>query len=297
MRVRVSVLWFCINMKITACEQVATVCSFAGQQLRFKHRSDVLHSDMHFSLYLPPQAENVPVPVLYWLSGLTCNDENFVIKAGAQQFAAKTGMAIVTPDTSPRGESVPDDAKAAYDFGLGAGFYVNATQAPWSEHYQMYDYIMQELPDVLSTCTALDLSRMAIVGHSMGGHGALMCALRNPGKFTSVSAFAPIVAPAQCPWGRKAFSNYLGADESLWQQYDSVALAKNYSGSLSILIDQGDQDNFLQEQLKPELFQAACSQAGIDLTLRMQTGYDHSFYFIASFIEDHINYHAKALGL
>lgn len=252
---------------------------------------------MHFSVYLPPQVKDHAVPVLYWLSGLTCTDENFVQKAGAQRFAAKTGMAIVTPDTSPRGDGVPDDADATYDFGLGAGFYVNATQSPWAEHYQMYDYVMQELPAILSSMAVLDCDRSSIMGHSMGGHGALMCALRNAGKFTSVSAFAPIVAPSKCPWGRKAFNNYLGSDENTWMQYDSTALAAQYDGKLSILIDQGDADNFLEEQLLPDLFFSACSANDIDLKLRIQPGYDHGFFFIATFIEDHISHHAQALGL
>ena len=252
---------------------------------------------MNFSVYLPPQAKVNPVPVLYWLSGLTCTDENFVQKAGAQQYAAKKGLAIVTPDTSPRGEGVPDDPDAAYDFGLGAGFYVNATELPWSAHYRMYDYVMTELPAILSDMSVLDCSRTSILGHSMGGHGALMCALRNPGRFASVSAFAPIVAPSECPWGRKAFSNYLGLDESAWLQYDSTALAKHYEGEMSILIDQGDADDFLEEQLLPHLFAQACATSGIDLNLRMQPKYDHGFHFIATFVEDHINYHAEALGL
>lgn len=252
---------------------------------------------MFFSLYLPPQAKDGPVPLMYWLSGLTCTDENFVQKAGAQQYAAKTGMAIVTPDTSPRGDGVPDDADAAYDFGLGAGFYVNATQSPWAEHYQMYDYVMQELPAILSGMVALDCDRVSIMGHSMGGHGALMCALGNPGVFASVSAFAPIVAPSECPWGRKAFTQYLGADKSTWELYDSTVLAARHEGKLSILIDQGDADNFLEEQLMPHLFEAACASSGIELNLRIQPGYDHGFLFIATFVEEHISYHARALGL
>ena len=284
-------------MQATNYQQVSSTVCFGGEQLRYKHYSSVLNCEMHFSVYLPPQAKDGPVPLLYWLSGLTCTDENFVQKAGAQQCAAKTGLAIVTPDTSPRGENVPDDPQAAYDFGLGAGFYVNATQSPWSEHYQMYTYVMEELPAILSTMATLDCDRMSITGHSMGGHGALMCALRNPGKFASVSAFAPITAPCQCPWGRKAFSNYLGLDEGAWRLYDSTVLAAQYEGKLSVLVDQGDADNFLGEQLLPHLFEAACTESGIDLKLRIRPGYDHGFLFIATFIEEHINYHATALGL
>ncbi len=288
-------------MRHVKIEQVGSTVCFGGEQLRFRHHSSVLNCEMNFSLYLPPQAKNKPVPVLYWLSGLTCTDENFVQKSGAQQYAAKNGLAIVTPDTSPRGEGVEDDPEGAYDFGLGAGFYVNATEAPWDAHYQMYDYVMTELPAILAGIEALDCSRTSILGHSMGGHGALMCALRNPGRFASVSAFAPIVAPSECPWGRKAFANYLGSDERAWQQYDSTALANCYDsntgGKLAILIDQGDADDFLEEQLLPHLFEQVCAKNGIDLNLRMRPGYDHGFLFIATFIEEHINYHAKALGL
>jgi len=253
---------------------------------------------MNFSLFLPPEKSATSkqnVPVLYWLSGLTCTDENFVTKAGAQQFAAQHGIALVVPDTSPRGDGVPDDPEASYDFGLGAGFYLNAIQPPYKQHYQMYDYIVSELPELLASFEGLDLTRSSIAGHSMGGHGALTIALKNPDRFMSVSAFAPIVAPSQVPWGIKAFSRYLGDDRDSWLKYDAVALVADRGFDKSILIDQGDADDFLEEQLKPALFQKACTEKGVALEYRVQGGYDHGFYFIASFIGDHIEHHARAL--
>jgi len=221
-------------------ERLSANTCFGGQQLRYSHASSVLGCDMTFSIFLPPQAEQGKVPVLYWLSGLTCTDENFVTKAGAQRYAAELGIAIVTPDTSPRGEGVPDDPEGAYDFGLGAGFYVNATQAPWSDHYRMYDYISCELPALVAAEFPVDDSRVSISGHSMGGHGALTIALKNPGRFKSVSAFAPICSPLRCPWGEKALGNYLGDDREAWAQYDTCALLSRASERLPILVDQGE---------------------------------------------------------
>ena len=278
-------------------EQVSANTMFGGKQLKFKHKSAVLNCDMVFSVYLPPNAKpGHKVPVIYWLSGLTCTDDNFVQKAGAQQYAADAGVAIVCPDTSPRGEDVPDDADKAWDFGLGAGFYVNATQAPWSKHYQMYDYITKELPALLeSSDLPLDANNCSIMGHSMGGHGALTIALKNPGKYRAVSAFSPISSPINCPWGEKALGNYIGSNKADWEQYDTCALVAKAQEKLHILVDQGQDDNFLVNQLKPELLQNACLSAKHPLTLRLHAGYDHSYFFIASFIADHIAHHADAL--
>lgn len=277
-------------------EQVSANTMFDGQQLKFRHTSSTLSCDMHFSVYIPPQAKFGPVPVIYWLSGLTCTDDNFVQKAGAQQYAANAGIAIVCPDTSPRGEDVPDDAEKAYDFGLGAGFYVNATQEPWNRHYHMYDYITKELPEVLEhSDLPLNTAICSIMGHSMGGHGALTIALKNPGIYRAVSAFAPICSPLNCPWGEKALSGYIGNNKVDWEQYDTCALVAKAEEKLPLLVDQGQDDNFLAEQLKPELLQAACQQSKHPLTLRMHAGYDHSYFFIATFIEDHILHHAETL--
>jgi S-formylglutathione hydrolase len=277
-------------------EQVSANAMFGGKQLKLKHASTTLKCEMIFSVYLPPQAASVNVPVIYWLSGLTCTDDNFVQKAGAQQYAAEAGVAIVCPDTSPRGEGVPDDADGAYDFGLGAGFYVNATEAPWSENYHMYDYVTKELPAVLAKSDLpLDTENCSIMGHSMGGHGALTIALKNPDTYKAVSAFAPICSPMNCPWGEKALGNYVGHDRAAWEQYDACALIPTAGEKLHILVDQGQQDDFLRCQLKPFLLQQACLDADHPLTLRFHAGYDHSYFFIASFIEDHINHHASAL--
>ena len=276
--------------------QIAAYQCFGGQQLQYTHKSVVLNCEMRFSIFLPPQANNdEKVPVIYWLSGLTCTDENFVQKAGAQKYAAEHGVAIVAPDTSPRGEGVPDDPDEAYDCGLGAGFYLNATQAPWSTHYQMYDYITQELPSLINENFPIDDNRQSIMGHSMGGHGALTIALKNPDRYQSVSAFSPIVAPMQVPWGQKAFTTYLGSDQAIWQNYDASELLKKASAYLPMLIDQGGADNFLEEQLRPELFIEVSKATGYPVELRMQPGYDHSYFFIASFIGDHISFHAKVL--
>ena len=265
---------------------------FGGRQVRYKHQSAVLNCDMQFSVFLPPQAATQPVPALYWLSGLTCSDENFSVKAGAQRVAAELGIALIIPDTSPRGDGVADDP--AYDLGQGAGFYVNATQAPWAQHYQMYDYILTELPTLLEAQLPLSDQR-AISGHSMGGHGALVLALRNPQRFTSVSAFAPIANPLNCPWGQKAFTAYLGEDRTAWEEFDASLLLAQYRGDLPMLVDQGDADNFLAEQLKPQALYTAAMQSKANLLLRMQPGYDHSYYFIASFIEEHLRFHASYL--
>jgi S-formylglutathione hydrolase len=266
--------------------------SFGGWQDVYEHASDTLGCTMRFAVYLPPQAEHGPLPVLYWLSGLTCNEQNFITKAGAQRYAAEHGVMLVAPDTSPRGEGVAD--AEGYDLGQGAGFYVDATQAPWSAHYRMHDYVARELPALIEAHFPATDAR-AISGHSMGGHGALVIALKHPGRYRSVSAFSPIVAPSQVPWGEKAFSAYLGDDRAAWQAWDTSALVATASERLPLLIDQGDADEFLEGQLRPQLLQAACAAAGHPLELRMQPGYDHSYYFIASFIGDHIAHHARAL--
>ncbi|ASR44978.1 S-formylglutathione hydrolase [Xanthomonas citri pv. mangiferaeindicae] len=266
--------------------------SFGGWQDVYEHASDTLGCTMRFAVYLPPQAEHGPLPVLYWLSGLTCNEQNFITKAGAQRYAAEHGVIVVAPDTSPRGEGVAD--AEGYDLGQGAGFYVDATQAPWSAHYRMHDYIARELPALIEAQFPTTDAR-AISGHSMGGHGALVIALKHPGRYRSVSAFSPIVAPSQVPWGEKAFSAYLGDDRAAWQAWDATALVATARERLPLLIDQGEADEFLDGQLRPQLLQAACAAAGHPLELRMQPGYDHSYYFIASFIADHIAHHARAL--
>jgi S-formylglutathione hydrolase len=280
----------------TALTGISENICFGGRQLRYSHMSDACDCEMTFAVFLPPQAEAGQVPVIYWLSGLTCTDENFVTKAGAQQFAAEHGIAVVAPDTSPRGDGVPDDPEGAYDFGLGAGFYVNATQAPWSKNYQMYDYVVHELPQLVNENFPVDPERQSIFGHSMGGHGALTVALKNPGRYRSVSAFAPIVAPSQVGWGQKALSNYLGPDREAWKNYDACELIATAQERLPLLVDQGDADQFLADQLKPELLEAACQMHGHPLTLRMQPGYDHSYFFMASFMKDHFAHHATALA-
>lgn len=267
---------------------------FEGRQQRWRHDSRVLNCAMTFSIFLPPVTGSAKPPVLYWLSGLTCNDENFTTKAGAQRVAAELGIALVMPDTSPRGDDVADDA--GYDLGKGAGFYLNATRAPWAQHYRMYDYLRDELPGLIQAEFAV-ADRSAISGHSMGGHGALVMALKNPGKYVSVSAFAPIVNPAQVPWGQKAFTHYLGEDAATWQEWDSCALmlASQPEQAIPTLIDQGDADQFLATQLQPAVLAEAARQKGWPLTLRIQPGYDHSYYFIATFIEDHLRFHAQQL--
>lgn len=249
---------------------------------------------MRLAVYLPPQAETEAVPVLYYLSGLTCTEENFTTKAGAQQFAAKYNVMLIAPDTSPRDTGTPGE-EADWDLGTGAGFYVDATMSPWDQHYQMYRYITRELPELIAAHFPVRADRQGIFGHSMGGHGALICALKNPQQYRSVSAFAPIAAPSRCPWGQKAFSAYLGSDPAVWKAYDASELVQTTQLDQPILIDQGTADPFLDNQLMPHLFEQACAAAGQPLTLRMQPGYDHSYYFIASFIEDHIRHHAARL--
>ncbi|XXK45794.1 S-formylglutathione hydrolase [Porticoccaceae bacterium nBUS_17] len=287
-------------MSDSLVEEIGSNLSFGGQQLRYRHHSNILNCDMTFSIYLPPQAKQAPVPVLYWLSGLTCSDENFVTKAGAQQHAAEYGIAIVCPDTSPRGEGVPDDEESAYDFGLGAGFYINATEQPWATHYQMYDYVVEELPALINAEFPVDGSKVAISGHSMGGHGALTVALKNPERYCSVSAFSPICSPINCPWGQKALSKYIG-DESQghWNSQDTVELVKTADDqlkqSMPVLVDQGDADNFLAEQLNTQLLIDTAEQVGFPMQIRFQSGYDHSYFFIASLIGEHIRFHSNYL--
>ncbi|GAB3375665.1 S-formylglutathione hydrolase [Spongiibacter taiwanensis] len=277
-------------------EQLANQRCFGGQQQRYRHRSSVLDCEMTFSVFLPPQADaGAPVPVLYWLSGLTCTDENFVTKAGAQRAAAAHGVAIVAPDTSPRGDDVADDPEGAYDFGLGAGFYVDATQAPYAAHYKMYSYILEELPALIAGHFPVDGERTSIFGHSMGGHGALTLALKNPGRFKSVSAFAPICSPTRCPWGEKALAGYLGEDRDQWAAHDASLLLAAASERLPMRVEQGGADNFLAEQLRPELLQAAAASRDYPLDYREHPGYDHSYFFIASFIDEHIAFHASHL--
>jgi len=268
---------------------------FGGQQYIYSHHSTSTECTMRFGLFLPPQAEISPVPLLYWLSGLTCTEENFIIKAGAQRVAAELGIAILTPDTSPRNLNIPGENDSD-DLGSGAGFYVDATEAPWAKNYNMYTYITKELPALVSAYFPIDQERIGIFGHSMGGHGALTIALRHPDYYKSVSAFSPICSPMRSPWGIKAFEHYLGFDKTKWQDYDSTLLitSRGWKGP-SLLIDQGTNDPFLETQLKPELLSTACDAANVKLNLRLQKGYDHSYFFIATFIEDHLRFHAKVL--
>lgn len=280
---------------MTAVTQVSTNLCFDGDQGVYDHASEACSCDMRFSVYLPPQARDGFVPALFWLSGLTCTHANFTEKAGAQRMAAALGCAIIAPDTSPRGDDVADVADA-YDLGKGAGFYVDATQAPWSSHYKMWSYVTEELPALIGAKFPVDMNRCGVFGHSMGGHGALTAHLRRPDLFKTCSAFAPIVAPSQVPWGEKAFSLYLGEDKSDWLHHDATALVAETDAQAEILIDQGEADQFLDEQLKPELFEQACAAAGRRLTLRRHAGYDHSYYFMASFIADHIRWHMERLS-
>ncbi|GMG86672.1 S-formylglutathione hydrolase [Biformimicrobium ophioploci] len=276
-------------------EQVSENRCFGGRQLRFKHESSSTNIPMHFSVFLPSSAETAKVPALFWLSGLTCTDENFVQKAGAQRYAEEFGMALIAPDTSPRGESVADDPDGGWDFGLGAGFYVDATEAPFAANYQMYSYISRELPELIKNHFPVDPRRFSISGHSMGGHGALTIAIKHPKLFRSVSAFAPICAPSQCPWGQKALTGYLGSDQATWREYDTCALVTDRGCDFQLLVDQGSSDQFLLEQLQPDLLQKACLDAEVDLTLRIRDGYDHSYFYIASFIGEHIRFHAESI--
>ncbi|PSU66345.1 S-formylglutathione hydrolase [Photobacterium phosphoreum] len=275
-------------------ENISCNKSAGGWHKQYTHRSEALNCDMRFAIYLPPQcAAGKKVPVIYWLSGLTCTDENFMQKAGAQRMAAELGVAIVAPDTSPRGEGVADDPQGAYDFGLGAGFYVNATEAPWNRHYHMYDYIVNELPTLIEAHFPVTNQR-AITGHSMGGHGALMIALRNPERYSSASAFSPIANPINSAWGQKALTGYLGSNTKNWKQYDSSELMRIADVKLPMLVDQGTHDNFYNDgQLRTETLVAAAETNSYPLEVRMQDGYDHSYYFMASFIDDHLRFHVE----
>ena len=276
-------------------KKIESIKECGGFLNRYTHQSSSCHCEMTFSVYLPSQAESSPVPALYWLSGLTCSDDNARTKAGMQRYAEEHGIALVFPDTSPRGEGVADDAER-YDLGMGAGFYVNATESPWDKHYQMYDYVTEELPKLIESELPIMPNVKSISGHSMGGHGALICALKNPDDYRSVSAFSPICNPIKCGWGEGCFSTYLGDNKELWKNYDATELIKSGATVSSILIDQGTADEFYDEgQLLPENFQAACKEANQTLTLRMQEGYDHSYHFISSFVGEHIAYHAAAL--
>ncbi|NVN10983.1 S-formylglutathione hydrolase [Nguyenibacter vanlangensis] len=275
-------------------ERIERHACFGGWQDVYQHASETLGCTMKVGVYLPPQAQFGDVPVLYWLSGLTCTEQNFITKAGAQRYAAEHGVILVAPDTSPRGETVANDP--AYDLGQGAGFYVNATQDPWSAHYRMYDYIVDELPRLITANFPATDAR-SIFGHSMGGFGAIMIALRNPGRFRSVSAFSPIVAITRVPWGQKALRAYLGEDPAAWKACDPLELLKSATERLPILVDQGLGDEFIGSQLKPDILQAACAEAGHPLMPNLRPHYDHSYYFISSFIGDHILHHATALKL
>lgn len=278
-----------------APELLSETRSFGGWLKRYRHHSDTLDCEMVFAIYLPPAAADKTVPLLWWLSGLTCTDENFMQKAGAHRVAAELGLAIVCPDTSPRGTDLPGEHDS-YDFGSGAGFYLNAIREPWNRHYRMYDYVTSELPALVQAHFPLN-GREAISGHSMGGHGALICALKNPGRYRSVSAFAPIANPSQCPWGEKAFSGYLGDDRQTWKTWDACELIHaGDTGRPALMVDQGEADNFYRDgQLRPEALKQACEEAGLPITLRMQPGYDHSYFFIASFIDDHLRFHIHHL--
>lgn len=275
-------------------KQVSETLCFGGRQLRFEHDSEVLNCAMQFSVFLPLRAEKAEVPAVYFLSGLTCTDENFSTKAGAQRVATELGIALIVPDTSPRGDNVADDPDGAYDLGLGAGFYVNATEGPWKSNYQMYDYIVKELPELVEAELPINDKR-AIAGHSMGGHGALVIGLRNSDRYSSISAFSPITNPTQCPWGEKAFSAYLGDDREEWKQYDAVEIIKSKGQPLPIRVDQGLADDFLEEQLKPENLKEAIAEVEGGGTVHLHDGYDHSYYFISSFIEAQLRFHAKYL--
>lgn len=278
-------------------DTISVTRSHGGTQHVVSHKSAATDTDMTFAVFVPPQADSgAACPVLWYLSGLTCTHANVMEKGEYRAACAQHGIIFVAPDTSPRGEGVPDDPAGAYDFGLGAGFYVDATEAPWSKNYRMRSYIEDELPGVVAEAFPVDLTRQGITGHSMGGHGALTLALRNPGRFKSVSAFAPIVAPSHVPWGEKALGGYLGPDRVAWRPYDAVALIQDGARVPEILVDQGEADSFLSEQLRPELLKAACDDASIPLTLRMHPGYDHSYYFISTFMADHVAWHAARMN-
>ncbi|MFT4552734.1 MAG: S-formylglutathione hydrolase [Chlamydiales bacterium] len=283
-----------MSVKTEKLHEISSAQCFDCTQKVYSHDSKVNNCKMTFSICLPPQHMLNPCPVLYWLSGLTCTEQNFITKAGAQQYAAKHGIIIVAPDTSPRGDHVPDDA--AYDLGCGAGFYLNAGKKPWDAHYNMYDYVLLELPRIIENNFPVKKNCSSISGHSMGGHGALVLGLRNPERYRSVSAFAPICSPSQVPWGQKAFSTYLGSNQNDWKDYDACELVLKLQQPLPILIDQGSKDEFLDKQLHPYVFQESCKQSPAALTLNMRDGYDHSYFFISSFIGKHMDFHAKNLN-
>jgi S-formylglutathione hydrolase len=279
-----------------AMEQVSTNRSFGGEQGVYKHASAATGTEMTFSVFVPPHQPGTKLPVVWYLSGLTCTHANVTEKGEFRAACAELGLIFVAPDTSPRGEGVPDDPAGADDFGLGAGFYVDATQAPFDRHYRMWSYVTEELPALIAENFPVDMDRQSIMGHSMGGHGALTVALRNPGKYASVSAFAPIVAPGQVPWGEKALTGYLGEDRATWRLHDAVALIEDGARVPDLLVDQGSADPFLEKELRPELLKSACEAAGIDLTLNLREGYDHSYYFISTFMADHLRWHAARLS-
>ena len=286
---------------MTDAKQIETLSEtrcFGGRMGFYRHHSDANDCDMQFAVFVPPQAESGPVPVLTFLSGLTCTEENFMVKSGAQRYAAELGLMLVSPDTSPRGEGVADDPDGDYDFGLAAGFYLNATEKPWSDHYHMYDYVMDELQPAVFANFPGDRERHGLTGHSMGGHGALTIGLRHPEVFRSLSAFAPICTTLHSPWGQKALGHYLGDDTSSWLRYDAAEVARNVADTSPwqrILVDQGLDDIFLKDQLKPDLLEAACADSGLPLEMRYHEGYDHGYYFISTFIEEHLKHHASTL--
>jgi S-formylglutathione hydrolase len=284
-----------VETRHSKVERLSRYRSFGGWVEFYRHLSTETKTEMKFSVYRPPQAESRSVPVVYWLSGLTCTEETFMMKAGAQRAAARLGLMLVAPDTSPRGAGIEGE-DASWDFGTGAGFYLNATEPKWATNYRMEAYVTQELRQIIESEFPVIADRQSIMGHSMGGHGALVLALRYPGKYRSVSAFAPISAPTQCPWGEKAFSNYLGADRTKWAAYDTNELVKTATEKLPIRIDQGEDDQFLKVQLLPEKLEQTCRQVGYPLDLRRHPGYDHGYYFIASFIDEHLDYHAGKLN-
>jgi S-formylglutathione hydrolase len=279
-----------------ALDTVSTDKSHGGVQGVYKHVSRATGTEMTFSVFVPPHAEDAKLPVIWYLSGLTCTHANVTDKGEFRRACTELGLIFVAPDTSPRGEGVPDDPNGAYDFGLGAGFYVNATQEPFARHYRMRDYIENELPAIVEANFPVDMARQGIMGHSMGGHGALTISLRNPGRFRSTSAFAPIVSPTRCPWGQKALAGYLGSDQAAWAEYDACALISNGARLPDLLIDQGDADNHLAVQLKTHLLEEACAAAGQRATIRLQPGYDHYYPFISTFMADQLNWHAERLG-
>ncbi|MDF0545217.1 S-formylglutathione hydrolase [Sphingobium sp. H39-3-25] len=277
-------------------EQVSANHSFGGVEGVYKHSSTSTGTDMTFSVYVPPHGEGARLPVVWYLSGLTCTHANVTEKGEFRRVCAELGLIFVAPDTSPRGEGIPDDPQGAYDFGLGAGFYVDATQAPFDKNYRMWTYVTEELPALVAENFPADMERQSIMGHSMGGHGALTIGLTHPERFRAVSAFSPIVAPSQVPWGKKALAGYLGDNPAAWRKHDAVALIEDGARIDALLVDQGEADQFLEEQLRPQLLQDACRSAGIDLSLGIRPGYDHSYYFISTFMSDHLRWHAARLG-